>query len=107
MKVSDAAVMLCRNERFFFLLSRAKLYITFVAANLGRMQDSENGHPPSPFTIFEPRNPWIEEFCVVQECRATDFKAIKLGKCSSGYILHIRGKETVPRSGKKEKYARS
>ena len=37
-------------------------------------------YPTSPFPILEPKNPWID----VQERRATDFKAPKLGKGSSG-----------------------
>ena len=41
--------------------------------------------PTSPFTTFEPQNPQIDEFCVVQERRATDFKAPKLWKGWSGY----------------------
>ena len=40
--------------------------------------------PTSPFTILEPQNPWIDEFYVVQKRRATDFKAPKLWKGSSG-----------------------
>ena len=40
--------------------------------------------PTSPFTILETQNPWIDEFYVVQEHRATNFKALKLRKGSSG-----------------------
>ena len=36
-----------------------------------------DSYPTSPFTIFEPQNPWIDEFYVVQERRATDLKAPK------------------------------
>ena len=45
-----------------------------------------NDHfPMSPFTVLEPQNPWIDQFYVVQERRATDyFKASKLCKGSSG-----------------------
>ena len=42
--------------------------------------------PMSPFTIIEPQNPWIDEFRIVWERIATDFKATKLGKGSSGCI---------------------
>ena len=35
-------------------------------------------YPTSPFAIKEPQNPWIDEFYVVQERRATDFEAPKL-----------------------------
>ena len=38
----------------------------------------------SPFQILEPQSPWIDEFYVVQERRATGFKAPILGKGSSG-----------------------
>ena len=41
--------------------------------------------PTSPFAILEPQNMWIHEFHVVQERRATNFKAPKLWKGSSGY----------------------
>ena len=41
-------------------------------------------YPTSLFPILEPRNPWIDGFNVVQERRATDFKAPKLWKGSSG-----------------------
>ena len=41
-------------------------------------------NPTSPPTILEPQNPRIVEFYVVQERRATDFNAPKLGKVSSG-----------------------
>ena len=34
--------------------------------------------PTSPFTILEPHNPRIDEFHVIQERRASDFKAPKL-----------------------------
>ena len=34
--------------------------------------------PASPFAILKPQNPWIDEFYVVQESRAEDFKAQKL-----------------------------
>ena len=40
--------------------------------------------PTSPYTTLEPQNPRIDEFYVVRELRATDFKAPKLGKGSSG-----------------------
>ena len=43
-------------------------------------------NPMSPYPIWELRNPWIDEFYVVQERRATEFKAPKLGKGSSGSI---------------------
>ena len=35
-------------------------------------------NPTSPFTILEPQNPWLDEFYVAQERRATDFKDQKL-----------------------------
>ena len=38
----------------------------------------------SPFPSLEPQNPWIHEFYVAQERGATDFKASKLWKGSSG-----------------------
>ena len=50
-------------------------------------QDVDN--PTSPFIILEPENPWIDEFYVVPESRATDFKAPKLWKGSSGSILWL------------------
>ena len=31
-------------------------------------------YPTSPFPISEPPNPWIDDFFVVKERRATDFK---------------------------------
>ena len=34
----------------------------------------------SPFTIIEPQNPWIDEFYVVQERCATDFRSSKIVK---------------------------
>ena len=40
--------------------------------------------PTSSFPILEPQNPWIDKFYVVQQRRATDFKAPKLWKGSSG-----------------------
>ena len=40
-------------------------------------------YPTSPFPILEPQNPWIDEFDLVREHRATDFKAPKLRKGSS------------------------
>ena len=40
--------------------------------------------PTSPFTILEPQNPWIRQFHELQERQATDFKAPKLWKGSSG-----------------------
>ena len=43
--------------------------------------------PTSLFTVLEPQNPWIDEFYVVQERLATNFKASKLGKGSSGYTI--------------------
>ena len=54
-------------------------HISLVVERLKRHQD-----PTSPFTILEPQNPWINEFYVVQKRRATDFKATKLWKDSSG-----------------------
>ena len=39
--------------------------------------------PTSPFTVLELQNPWIDEFYVVQERRATDFKVPKSWKGSS------------------------
>ena len=47
-------------------------------------RSGEGMHPTSPFTIFEPQNPWIDEFYLMQERRATYFKALKLWKGSSG-----------------------
>ena len=44
-------------------------------------------YPTSPFTILEPRNPWMDEFHVFQERLATDFKAPQLGKGSSGSYM--------------------
>ena len=41
-------------------------------------------YPTSPFTILEPQDQDIVEFYVVQERRATDFKAPKLWKGLSG-----------------------
>ena len=41
-------------------------------------------NPAGPFPILEPQNPWIDEFHVVQECHATDFKTPKLWKGRSG-----------------------
>ena len=38
----------------------------------------------SLFPIQEPQNPWIDVFYEVQERLATDYKATKLGKGSSG-----------------------
>ena len=35
-------------------------------------------NPTNPFAILEPQNPWIDEFYVVQERHATDFKAPRL-----------------------------
>ena len=35
-------------------------------------------YPTDPFTILEPRHREIDEFCVVQESRATDFEDSKL-----------------------------
>ena len=40
--------------------------------------EAGSGHPTSPFPIIEPENPWIGEFCVIQEHRETDFKAPNL-----------------------------
>ena len=40
--------------------------------------------PALGISHLEPQNPWIDEFNVVQEHCATDFKAPKLGKGSSG-----------------------
>ena len=40
--------------------------------------------PKNSFTILEPRDQEIDEFYLVQERRATDFEAPKLGKGSSG-----------------------
>ena len=33
------------------------------------------GIPTKPFAVFEPRNPGIDELCVVQQCRSADFGA--------------------------------
>ena len=41
-------------------------------------------NPTNPFTFLEPRDQEIDEFYLVQERRATDFEAPKLGKGSSG-----------------------
>ena len=43
--------------------------------------------PTSPFPIVETQNPWIDKLYVAQERRATDSKAHKLGKGSSGYVF--------------------
>ena len=43
-----------------------------------------DSYPTSPFTILEPHNPRIVEFYAVQERRATNFKAPKLWRGSSG-----------------------
>ena len=48
----------------------------------GQNKDSQEGVNgdliTSPFPILKPQNPWIDEFYVVAERRATDFKAPKL-----------------------------
>ena len=43
--------------------------------------------PANPFTILEPEDQGIGEFYVVQERRATDFKAPELWKSSSGCTI--------------------
>ena len=52
------------------------------------------GARPTFFTILEPQNPWIGEFCVVQERCATNFKAQKLATdisfaVSQGFFLLV------------------
>ena len=44
----------------------------------------------SLFTILESQNPLIDEFYVVQERRAMDFKAPKLWKGSSGKASKLK-----------------
>ena len=39
---------------------------------------TKEDYPTSPIPILEPPNPWIDEFYVVQELRATDFKDSKI-----------------------------
>ena len=46
--------------------------------------------PTNPFTILEPRDQEIGEFYLVQERRATDFEAPKLGKGSSGRLSNLK-----------------
>ena len=38
----------------------------------------QSRNPTNPFAILEPQNPWIDDFYVVQERHATDFKAPRL-----------------------------
>ena len=49
-------------------------------------------YPTSSFTTLELHNPWID---VVQQHRKTDFKALKLGKVSSG-MTRIEGYSRMP-----------
>ena len=55
-------------------------------------------NPTSLFTILEPQNPWIDEFYIVQNRRATSFDAPILLKGSSG-ILDVYTKCILFRGG--------
>ena len=59
----------------------------WLAAALWGSSLTKGNCPTSPFTIWEPQDPWIDEFLVVYERRATDLKASKLGKETSRPIL--------------------
>ena len=50
-------------------------------------------YPTNPFSILEPQDQEIGEFYVVQERRATDLKAPKLWKGSSGRPMKEEGKQ--------------
>ena len=66
-------------------------YMPAKEENRREVRNNKTAYPTSPFQILEPLYPWIDEFYVVQERRATDFKAPKLGNGSSG--KQQKGKE--------------
>ena len=61
------------------ILSPHSLIIGFIIVS-----QTYGTHPDEPFPNLEPQSPLIDEFYLVQERRAKDFKAPKLWKGSSG-----------------------
>ena len=55
-------------------------FITCYQHSYWSMNSLNGNCPTSPFTILEPENPWIDEFYVAQERRATGFLSSKIVK---------------------------
>ena len=55
--------------------------------------DLDSSLPTSRLTIMELQNPWIDEFYVVQELRATDFEAPKIVRGHLGVFFFVHSIE--------------
>ena len=101
-------------EDYFFLFC-SNLYNCYLFRRVARWASCSCVHcgclgyhcfceelPTNSFSTLELQNPWIDEFYVVQESRATDFKAPKLWKGSSGfrYCLPARPTRVITILGK-------
>ena len=58
-----------------------------LAETTAKLERTE--YPTNPFTVLEPRDQEIDKFYLVQERRATDLEAPKLGKSSSGSWISV------------------